>query len=631
MKRFISFLFACVVVVSAVAQERILEFTSDIRVNTDRSVSVTETIRVTVEGVDIQRGIFRDIITTVRDARNRQVKLPIEVTGVTLDGSPENYAVEGDGIYTRIRIGQRDVFISHGKHTYTINYVLGNQVRFFSDYDEVYWNVTGNQWKFAMDKVSCNIQLPEGAEIRQHAGYSGPSGATGCDCTSIPLSTNSIHYETTQSLNPYEGLTVAVGWQKGVVPPPTEEELKHAQFQEQLPLYYGLIGLLAVFTYLFLAWFKVGRDPQKGAIIPRFTPPDGYSPAACRFVMKMGFDKQAFTACLISMAVKGYLQIDKSGKHFKVIKLADDTNMLSSGEKKVAKALFSGGPAITIDGSYSSRLAKAVDSLSDQLETDFLKINFSKNAGWMVPAILLSMGVMVVMLWALFAVDVEQFVVVVGAGFMLLFVIPFYWAGISVWLKPGSLGNKIVGLVPIVFVTLFFGVPLYIFKDFLVESGLLWLTLPYIGIVLGLIVLCALFFYLIKAPTVSGRKRMDEIEGLKLFMQVAEQDRLNMLNPPEKTPQLFERLLPYAIALNVENEWSKKFDDIISRAIQNNEYRPTWYVGSTFHTSTISASLASSFTSSISSSSTPPSSSSSGSSGGGSSGGGGGGGGGGGW
>jgi len=152
-----------------------------------------------------------------------------------------------------------------------------------------------------------------------------------------------------------------------------------------------------------------------------------------------------------------------------------------------------------------------------------------------------------------------------------------------------------------------------------------------------MISLLMLFFYLMKAPTINGRKVLDEIEGLKMFMEVAEKDRLNMLNPPDKTPQLFEKLLPYAIALGVENKWGKQFESIIAEAIKNNEYTPTWYVGNmhTFaHVGNLSSDLGSSFSSSISSASmAPQSSSSSGSSfgGGGFSGGGGGGGGGGGW
>ena len=76
----------------------------------------------------------------------------------------------------------------------------------------------------------------------------------------------------------------------------------------------------------------------------------------------------------------------------------------------------------------------------------------------------------------------------------------------------------------------------------------------------------ALFYHLLKAPTLSGRKIMDQIEGFKLYLSVAEKDRLNLLNPPEKTPALFEKYLPYALALDVENAWSEQFAEVLARA-----------------------------------------------------------------
>ncbi|HEU5290132.1 MAG TPA: DUF2207 domain-containing protein [Cyclobacteriaceae bacterium] len=630
MNKFI-LLFFLLVATAVTAQERILDFQTTLTVNKDRSVDVVEVIKVNVEGYNIQRGIYRDIITTMRDERDKKQRLSLTVIQVLKDGNSENFVTEASGINTRIKIGNADILLDKGEYTYTITYNLSKQVRFFDSYDEVYWNATGNEWMFSIDHASVTVILPEDAIISQHAGYSGPTGATGCSCTSEAKGNNSIQYHLTTGLNPYEGLTIAVGWQKGVIMPPSEEEIENERAFEKRPLYYGAIGLLVVFVYLMIAWFRVGRDPEKGATIPRFAPPDGFSPAACRYVMQMSFDKKAFTACLINMAVKGYLVIDKSEKYFKIIKVTDDTFMLSPAEIKVAEALFSRSLTILLDKSYNSELASAVTKLEEQLKAEFWKINFKKNSGWMVPAVLLTIGTIFMMLRELFFIDFSLFGFVAGSGFMMLFVIPIYGAAISKWITPSTIGEKISSFVPVIFISAFFGVPLYVLREDVLEPGLIMQILPYVAIIIALIVLCAYFFYLMKAPTVLGRKRMDEIEGLKMFMEVAEKNRLNMLNPPEKTPQLFEQLLPFAIALDVENAWSKQFDEIISKAIQNNEYSPRWYTGTTFHTSDISTSLASSFSSSIDSTSTPPSSSDSGSGGGGSSGGGGGGGGGGGW
>lgn len=150
-----------------------------------------------------------------------------------------------------------------------------------------------------------------------------------------------------------------------------------------------------------------------------------------------------------------------------------------------------------------------------------------------------------------------------------------------------------------------------------------------------LIILVSIFTYLIKAPTLKGRAVMDEIEGFKMYIDVAEQKQLDALHEPEITPERFEALLPYAIALGVENKWGKKFENALTKSLQEAQsYSPTWYtgaaVGMAFSPSRFSADVGKSFSTAISSASSPPGSSS-GSGGGGSSGGGGGGGGGGGW
>jgi len=151
--------------------------------------------------------------------------------------------------------------------------------------------------------------------------------------------------------------------------------------------------------------------------------------------------------------------------------------------------------------------------------------------------------------------------------------------------------------------------------------------------VAGAVVL-GLFYYLLKAPTSSGRRILDQAEGFKLYLSVAEKDRLNLENPPERTPGLFEQFLPYALALGVEQKWAEQFAAVLAAARQGGaEYAPTWYSGRSWSNSNVCAmthSMSNSLSSAIASASTAPGSSS-GSSGGGSSGGGGGGGGGGGW
>ncbi len=163
-----------------------------------------------------------------------------------------------------------------------------------------------------------------------------------------------------------------------------------------------------------------------------------------------------------------------------------------------------------------------------------------------------------------------------------------------------------------------------------------FVTLP-ATLVLGAVLLVdAAFYDLLKAPTRLGRRVMDRIEGFKLYLSVAEKDRMNFHNPPERTPELFEKFLPYALALGVEQAWGEQFAGVLAAAGQDpsrSGYRSHWYSGRSFSgggVTDFAASLGGSFSGAIAASSTAPGSSS-GSGGGGFSGGGGGGGGGSGW
>jgi uncharacterized membrane protein len=155
-----------------------------------------------------------------------------------------------------------------------------------------------------------------------------------------------------------------------------------------------------------------------------------------------------------------------------------------------------------------------------------------------------------------------------------------------------------------------------------------------IGLFAAGLFLNILFYRLLKAPTLLGRRILDQIDGFKLYLGVAEKDRLNLENPPERTPQLFERFLPYALALGVEQAWCEQFAAVLAAAGAGGiEYRPSWYSGASWtgiSSTTFATSMSHSLSNAISSASTAPGSSSGGG-GGGSSGGGGGGGGGGGW
>jgi len=127
----------------AAGQERVLDFHSDIRIATDGSLGVTETIAVQAEGREIRRGILRDFPTVYRDRAGAKVQVPIEVQGVTRDGRREPWSLERLANGVRIRIGSAQVFLPRGPHEYRITYRTARQLGFFETHDELFWNVNG--------------------------------------------------------------------------------------------------------------------------------------------------------------------------------------------------------------------------------------------------------------------------------------------------------------------------------------------------------------------------------------------------------------------------------------------------------------------------------------------------------
>lgn len=176
----------------------------------------------------------------------------------------------------------------------------------------------------------------------------------------------------------------------------------------------------------------------------------------------------------------------------------------------------------------------------------------------------------------------------------------------------------------------------FIFTSLFMQHSSLW----FIGALIAFGLMHLIFYNLIQTYTPAGSKLYTAIEGFKLFLKTTEEERLKIIGtPPTKTPELFEKYLPYAIALGVEEAWSKKFAPIFALyKKEGHPYTPVWYIGPRgyFNPHALSTSFTSSLraaagtVSSIASSSTIPGSST-GSGGRGSSGGGGGGGGGGTW
>lgn len=620
---------------AARAAEEILAYHSEIVVETSGELLVTETIRVRAEGRQIKRGIYRDFPTEYRNADGTKSRTGFDVVEVLRDGRAEPWHTEKRSNGTRLYIGSANALLRRGEYTYTIRYRSPRQLRFFEIHDELYWNATGTAWGFPINRATATVRLPEGALVERVTGYTGPQGARGQDFVSS-FSGTVAEFEATRAFRPREGLTVVVAWPKGFVAEPTAVEEAGYLLLDNAPILVGAIGLFVVLCYFLLAWNRVGRDPQGGPIIAQYAPPEGLSPAACQFIRDMGFGSRGYTAAIVSMAVKGYLTIEESSDEKITLKKTGWPAELSPGEKAAASRLFLNGASIRVRQSNHEAFSKASRRLRRALRGEYEAQHFKRNR----KTFFIGLALAIV---AIAAIVVSGSVATPGL-FMAVW-LAGWSAGVYVlmtrvkdaWSMAISTG-RFTSIFSALFVSAF-AIPFVFF--WFVGSGMFSGTVPPQTIpFIGLIILCvAIFYFLLKAPTRMGRQVMDDIEGFRKYLSVAEKDRLEFAHPPEKTPELFEKFLPYAIALGVENEWGEQFEDVLRAASTDPErdgYSPSWYHArggwrGGFSASRFSSAVGGSLTGAIAAASTAPSKGGSGFGGGGSSGGGGGGGGGGGW
>jgi hypothetical protein len=618
--------------------ERILAFDSRITVNADASMLVTETIRVLSTGEQIRRGIFRDFPTAYKDRAGNRYTVGFAVQTIRRNDQPEDWHIENLSNGVRVYMGRKDHFLDPGEYTYTLTYTTDRQLGFFADHDELYWNVTGNGWNFRIDAASATVELPPGAPAATLLeAYTGPAGATGSSYSAEKPSAGTALFRTTHWLAPNEGLTIVVGWPKGFVQEPSATQKTAYFFKDNLTLLVAAFGLIGVLIYYLLVWVAVGKDPDKGTIMPLYAPPDNLSPAAIRFMAEMDYDDKVFAAAVIDMAVKGHLTISDSNGKYTLAKKKDASAKLSPDEQRVMSQLFRSATAIVLERKNHASIAAAKNALKTSLAVAFEKSHFLNNRRAFVTGAVISVAAAA----AAFLSALDQGEVVflgiwltvwsIGVIFLAVIVIKL-WLG--VFSSASGSDNRVGSFGAAVFLTLF-SLPFFAAEIFalymLAQSSLALVSLPPIVGAVNI-----LFYHLLKAPTLLGRRLLDRIEGFKMFLSATEKDRLQRLASTDRTPETYEKYLPYALALGVEEQWTEQFSDVLSTASRGEEgtgYHPGWYSGKSWDSSrmgSFAGSVGSSLSSAISSSSTAPGSRSGGG-GGGSSGGGGGGGGGGGW
>jgi uncharacterized membrane protein YgcG len=415
-----------------------------------------------------------------------------------------------------------------------------------------------------------------------------------------------------------------------VIAAPSETDRTKWMIADYGPPIVGILALLSLGVFYFFAWARAGRNPRAGTIVPLFSPPGDLTPAGMRYILKMGSDDRGFAAALVDMGVRGHIRLsEEEGGFFsrdktRLERLAGPAS-LPPEEEAALRELAMTGEQIMMEQKNHEKFSAAKKGLDDVLKAAYEGVMFNRNWGWAAAGVIL----FAVAFWLVAAAVVAatdgaaiwQILVTLGASIVAALLAMMIHGSSTVGKCLLTVGMFVAGAA-----ALATGGPIIIEA---LNTG--W-WLPILLPLLALPLVISSFFW-IAAPTRDGRRVLNEIAGFKQYLSITERERLDRMNPPEDTPELFERFLPYAIALGVENRWADRFSGILAAAAAQGQQGFAWYSGSNSPWSNpgrFADSVGSTLASTVSSASTAPGSSS-GSGGGGSSGGGGGGGGGGGW
>ena len=509
------------------AKETIKNFHSKIRVLQDGSIQVIEKITVRREGKKIRRGIYRSLPKTKN--------VNYTVLSVKRNGKKEPYSVSPHSKrFFTINTGN-DSFLPHdGLYTFEITYTASNVISSFKNYDEIYWNVTGNEWDFPIEQASAVVYLPAEATVRQYAGYIGEKG----DKTRSLYIPEQKLFLTPRPLKTGEGLTVAVGFDKGFV-----NITRKLNVTEK----YALYAIALLFFYMVVTWFLFGRDPPEDVIVPRFRGPSGLTPALAGWIYSYGHNREGcLAAALLQGGLSGFIQLKYNDGLLKVTKV----RKAQTGEEKIFEhyMIF---PLLVVD-KYSAKLERFMLDFSDFLEQKSQEKYFTPNT---LMVFLGSVLALVLTTGLCFFAKAPFLSVILG-----VYLIAFIPLG------KRCLKGFIIKKIPCVS---FWGLLLLTFNFFASTYEAIF-NYPdiIIAVLFYLLSIVALIVYsfLIIRPTYEGMRIIAHLDGIKMFLK-----EINSFHSEEINFNKMEALLPYAFLFGMEKEWAEKI-----KQMTGNAYQPDW-------------------------------------------------------
>ena len=490
----------------------IQDFNEQVTVNTDGTIDVTELIEARFTGK--WNGIFRTIPVQYAGPGGLNYELLLTPVSVTDDaGNDLKYEERRQGRNLKFKIwvpGAEDA-----TRTIEFRYRVRNAIRFLEDHDELYWNVTGNEWEVPIEDASAHIELPAAVTGLHAIAYTGAFGSRAHDAQ-VTVTGNAVDIVSSQPLVFHEGLTAVVGWDKGVVHEPTALSKFLFYIFSNWPLFIPLLALLTMFWL----WWTRGRDPERDAVTVQYDPPDNLTPAECGTLVDDEVAMRDITATLVDLAVKGYLTIEQKDESkllglmhskdyvFHLKKPPAEWTSARPHEQEMLAALFDDGGSTDV----------SLSSLQNHFYTH-------------LPAI-----------------RDRIFDALVGDG---------YYLHRPDTVRQSYIGAGVLG-----------GILMFVvgnwFSNVLHTSPAAWI----IAAILTSAVICG-FGWFMPARTVTGAKTYAKVLGFEDFLTRVESDRIARM---ENAPALFEKFLPYAMALHVEKKWVQAFQGISMQP-------PQWYQG----------------------------------------------------
>ncbi len=548
---------------SAQRSYSIERFDARIRVNADASIDVTESI--TAQFVGSYNGLYRVIRMTYRNAQGLNWTVGVSLQSARDDqGHDLRTETSRQGASIKYKVWIPGAV--NTTKTLVLRYHATNGLRFFDEHDELYWNVTGDEWEVPIRNASAEIDLPAGAAGLRAIAFNGLYGSTARDAR-VTIDGPVVRITMPHALDYHEGLTAVVGWDKGLVTAPTVTD----RAMEAATSNWPLVIPIPVFLFVFWLWWRRGRDPRRRPIAVQYEPPAGMSPGEAGTLLDNTVDMRDITATLVDLAVRGYLRIEEQqnpklfglfggGTTYTLHRLKP-ADGLAGHERVVFDGIFSHGDHVPLDelkDEFYTRLGPIRDAIYDQLKVS----GFYQNRPDKVKQIWLGCGI--------------GFAILIGVG--------------------GAFVAAAFLLTPVSFVMA--------------------------AIVSGIILV--IFAQIMPARTEAGTRALEQVLGFEEFLRRVESENLKRVIVGH--PELFDKYLPYAMAFGVEQQFARAFEGIYTQAPQwyvgpsMMSFNVGHFSSSMSHLSTVASTTMSS---------SPRSSSGSGFGGGGSSGGGGGGGGGG--